>query len=186
MTRNLSESIKQAANSDVVRPIVFMEIRYDTGSARLHTGLGDRQWNGHTWAGVGTLVSIETIAENSELYSSGIQATLTAHDAPIAIALSEDYLGRPIYIHLGLLNEEDALIDEPIMMFSGLLDKQSISIGEGGAVTIVAENRLIDWQRPREFRLNNETLQVLQPGDKGAEFVEQAAEKAIYWGVKDK
>ena len=60
----------------------------------------------------------------------------------------------------------------------------NITLGQQGTIEVVCRSRLADWDNPRVRRYNNQTQQALYPGDLGLEFVEQATEKEIFWGVK--
>jgi hypothetical protein len=74
------------------------------------------------------------------------------------------------------------LIADPMLVFQGLIDQMSITMGETATISLTAENRLIRWERPNVRRWTNEDQQKAFPGDKGLEFVAQTAEKEILWG----
>jgi hypothetical protein len=47
---------------------------------------------------------------------------------------------------------------------------------------MTAENKLVDFRRPREVRYTHEEQQNLFSTDLGLEFVNAIQEKQIYWG----
>jgi hypothetical protein len=47
---------------------------------------------------------------------------------------------------------------------------------------MTAENKLVDFRRPREVRYTHQEQQNLYPADLGLEFVNAIQEKQIYWG----
>jgi hypothetical protein len=54
--------------------------------------------------------------------------------------------------------------------------------GETCSITLTAENRLIDLERPRVRRYTSEDQKSLHPNDKGFDFVNSLQEAEIKWG----
>jgi hypothetical protein len=54
--------------------------------------------------------------------------------------------------------------------------------GQNATIIMSAENRLVDFRRPREVRYTHEEQTNLHPGDLGLEFVTAIQEKQVYWG----
>jgi len=54
--------------------------------------------------------------------------------------------------------------------------------GQDATIGMTAENKLVDFRRPREVRYTDEEQKNLYSGDKGLEFVNSIQEKEIYWG----
>jgi hypothetical protein len=54
--------------------------------------------------------------------------------------------------------------------------------GQNATIGMTAENKLVDFRRPREVRYTDEEQKNLYPLDKGLEFVNSIQEKEIYWG----
>lgn len=185
MSRNASVANVSASEAGVVRPVYFFELHYDSGIVRVSSWTRELTFGDNTYLGLGGMVSIEDIQESGDMGANGVRAVLSGVETTAAaLALNEHYQGRPAYIYLGYLDDVELLVDDPTLVYSGRMDTQNITMGQQSSISVSIENRLIDWDRPKVYRLNNETLQTLSPGDKGAEFVEQAAEKPIYWGIK--
>jgi hypothetical protein len=104
--------------------------------------------------------------------------------ANIALALTEDYQGRECTVLFGALSTTaGTLISSPVTVFQGRMDVMQISDnGQSADITMTAENRLVDFKRPREVRYTHEEQATLFPGDLGLEFVTAIQEKSIYWG----
>ena len=86
-------------------------------------------------------------------------------------------------VWVGFLDSSYALVSDPVLVFSGLVDNSSITLGETATVTIFLESRLITWERVKIQRYTNESQQQLFAGDKFLEFVNQMVEKELIWGV---
>ena len=101
----------------------------------------------------------------------------------IAVALSENYQGRECSVMFGALDSSASLVSSPITIFSGRMDVMSINDdGQNATIGMTAENKLVDFRRPREVRYTDEEQKTLYPTDKGLEFVNAIQEKEIYWG----
>ena len=183
--RIISAAVIAQLNSGTCRPIDMVRIDYDSGVVAAHSGVGTITYGGVDYLGVGTLGSISNISENTELSAAGVTLTLSGVDpALVAIALAEPYQGRICTISRGFLNASYQLILDPIIIFVGRLDTQSIMLGANSQIEVVVENLTADWNRATIRRFNNQDQQTRFPGDKGLEFVTQATEKPVYWGVK--
>lgn len=187
MSRSLSSSNTSAVTAQVVRPVIFVELVYDNATTRVHSDTQSLSFEGKQFTGVGGLGGISAVQEQGELAVSGLELTLSGIDsALVAQALNEPYQGRPASVWVGYKGADNQLVDTPILIFKGRMDRQSISLGEKAEIRISVENRLVDWDRPRVLRYNHASQQSRFPADKGLMFVEQAAEKRIVWGQADK
>ena len=185
MSRSLSVAVEAEVVKTRIKPFWLVYLGFDSGAVRLFSGVGTISWHGNTYTGAGTLGSISPIEETSDVRSNGVQLTLSGISSSlISTALGEQYQGRTCTIWLGFLDSSDALIADPVQMFSGKLDVMSITdSGETCAITVTAENRLVDLERPSEIRYYTDSDQKrLSTGDKGCEFVETLQTKDIVWG----
>lgn len=93
------------------------------------------------------------------------------------VALSGDFDAN-----VNLVRNPYAVLADPKLLFLGRMDNMDIVVGPTATITLKAESRLADLERPRVLRFNDATQQALFPGDRGLEFVEAMIEKAIKWG----
>ena len=105
MSRNLEPAVASAAQSEVVYPVVCVELDYESLTSRAHTGVGELTFNGKTFYGVGDLGSIDAVTESADLSANGLTLTLSSvTQENVAIALGENYQNRPATIYLALLD----------------------------------------------------------------------------------
>lgn len=184
MSRDITSSVSTALVADNVKLALLFQADFDSGTTRAWTGLGDLSWNSQTWSGTGNYLTIGGIEETNEIKATGTTVTLSGIPSElISIALSEDYQGRLLTVWLALFNSSNAIIADPIQVFSGRMDVMEIQEGgETAAITVTVENRLIDLERPRTRRYTNEDQKINYPADKGFEFVPSIQEKQIIWG----
>lgn len=183
MTRDITASATTASQSDVVRPFLMAKLEYT--SATIYVCTADRNivYAGNTYMGVGGFGRVSDFEESIDLQASYIDLTLSGVDsANISQALSENYQGRTATVYLGLHDANYALISDPVVLFKGKMDTQTIVLGEEGVITLRVQNQMADWNRPRVRRYNNDDQRNRYPNDKGLEFVEQMVNKSISWG----
>ncbi|MEC9292247.1 MAG: hypothetical protein VX730_07600 [Pseudomonadota bacterium] len=183
MTRALSSYNAAATSGKTVHPVIFVKIDYTDNPVYAHSDTGTLSFHGETFTGVGQLGSISGIEEQGDLAASGLTMTLAGIDPTLlSQAMHAPHQGRPVHVWIGYLDENRTLVDTPHLIFRGRLDTHTLTLGEQAILTLTAENRLVDWSRPRTLRFNAESQKTRFPADEGFAFVAQATEKTILWG----
>lgn len=186
MSRDMDALNEAAVAADVVIPIQFAELDFESGFVRVHSALGTITWGGYDWLGVGQLGSVEGLEERAELLRKVVTYNLAGVPSDlIAAALDENYLGRSAKTYIGFLNTTTyQLVATPELQDAGLMDTTKSKQGKTCSLAVTAESRMASWSRPVERRYTDTEQQARYPGDKGLEFVSQAAQKEIIWGRK--
>ena len=184
MSRTLTGAVQtESLKTQGAKPVVLVELQFDSGISRLWSGVGNLVWNGDTFLGAGGLGSIDLAQETVEQKALGIRLTLSGiPPSEISLALGEDVIGRIATVWLAFFDASDLLIADPIVVFAGRMDTMDVALADTATVTVTAESRLIDWDRPRERRYTDADQQEKFPGDQGLAFVSQSVEKEIVWG----
>jgi hypothetical protein len=184
MARNLTGAMATAAAAGTVRPAVFYEGEYTTGTLRLWSGVGSIEWNGQTWTGAGQMLGIAPIEELSDVRAAAFHVSLSGEASAILSAnLGAARNGLPGKVWLGFFDDAGALIADPFLAFQGRFDVPDI-IDEGERATIQAryESRLIDLDRPRSRRYTDEDQKLDFPNDRGFEYVPKLQDLEVFWG----
>jgi hypothetical protein len=100
----------------------------------------------------------------------------------ISEAFSQNYQGHAATIWLAPLTAEYAFIADPVVVFKGRMDTMDIALGETATITLAVESRLVDWDRPRIRRYNDEDQRSEFPNDRGFRYVDQMVTKDLKWG----
>lgn len=181
--RDLTAGMEAEVQKDTVYPILLLEGEFTTGTARFWTGLGELSWNGQTWQGLGDLVAISNIDETVEVAAKGFAVSISGQNASnISLALQSCRQGAAGRFWLGLLDAAGAVIADPYLVREGRLDVPAMSDnGESATITISYEDRLIDLERPREFRWTTESQRLFYPNDLGFEFVPSLQDAVDVW-----
>jgi len=183
MSRDITSAALTASQAETVRPVLMAELDFSGGYVRANTSPYTLVFETNDYLGVGNLGGIETVSESAGLQALGVRMTLTGiPSSMISIALGEHYQGRSCRIFIGMLDDSHALIADPVEIFTGRIDTMDIETGETATISLAAESRLVDWERPRIRRYTDADLQREYPGDLGLEFVAKMVEKEIIWG----
>jgi len=181
--RTMQETAAAALQNTNVPYMVLVELDFVEGVVRMCNAGYAFQWNGHTWTGAGNLGSISAIEEGQDLQMYGCTLTLSGLASDIiAKCFGVGYSGRAATIWLAPLDSNYNILADPVIVFKGRMDTMPIQLGENSAVQVTIESKLVDWERPRVRRYNNEDQQAEFPGDLGFEFVPQMVEKNLLWG----
>jgi hypothetical protein len=169
-----------------VRIITFVMLEFAAETVYVHNGIGTYTWGGFDWLGVGSLGSVSTLEEGSEVSPYSITLTLSALDATLSgQALNEDYFMRPVTVYVGALSADDELLNDPLPMWSGFMDVMSITAGQEGSsgdqIVVTCESELAAFDRSANLRYTNQTQQRLYPSDRFFEFMPRIENLKIKW-----
>lgn len=187
MSRGFSSAINTALQSSTVRIVTFAELDFASGTLYVHDGLGTYTWGGNDWVGVGDFGGISSVEEGSEISPYSLNLTLSGLDAGlVATALDENYFMRDVNVYLGLLDDNDALIEDPTQIWAGFMDVMSVTAGASGgdSITLTAESELGKFDRSANLRYTDTMLRKRDADDKFFEFLKDIDGVKISWGKK--
>ncbi len=184
MTGRLSGAAEAETFKTVARPVLLVELGFASGTSRVWSGLGTLSWSGQDWLGVGTLGQVSSVEETLEVRAAGASFGLSGVPADLLThVMTEPLQSRPVKLWLGFMDENWAVVPDPVLIFRGLMD--TVEIRDGGptaTITLLAENRLRDLERLRVRNYTDADQQADYPGDRGFEFVPALQTMTIPWG----
>jgi len=183
MSRNLTTAVSNELAASELQPFFAVKLNFDGGDLRLWTGYGDITVASETYTGGGQILGISPIEETVEIAARGVNLTLNGIDSSIvSLALTENYQTRSAKIYLGVISS-GAVVADPYLVFDGRMDVMTIEdSGETATISMSAESRLIDLERPRLRRYTSDDQKLDHPSDTGLDFVSGLQEKEIAWG----
>lgn len=184
MSRGLSAGVISALSSNTVRPIIFAELHFSSGVVYTHDGIGTYTWGSQDWIGIGSFGTISNIQEGSEVSPYSITLMLSGLDSTMSsAALTEDYFMREVTLYLGMLDEDDVLIDTPTQLWTGFMDVMTVNIGDSGGDTIelVCESELAKFDRSSNLRYTHVQQQKVNSSDLFFEFLKDIEGAKIRW-----
>lgn len=163
---------------------VAVKAEFDTSDIRVWSGIGDATIASETYTGAGTLLGISGNEDTAELSSTGTIVTLSGMDETVlSYALNENYQNRLITIFLVFLMGGSNEVAGTMTMFKGRMTALSINDDtQGATITINAENRLVDLNRPSHLRYTLESQKHILSSDTSFKFVQQIQDMDIIWG----
>jgi hypothetical protein len=183
MTRGLSGTFTTAADRPVVRPIMFFQLVFDSGTVRIHNGVGTFTWGGFTWTGMGALGDVGPLEEGLDLSPFALRITLNGLDPTlVGLALNESIFDRALTIYLGLLDASGQLIEDPHVRWEGMMDHINVTLGNENALELQCEDDLRFFDRANGSLFTDEHQQSRYPGDKFFEYLDQLVDAQIIWG----
>ncbi len=190
MSRGLSSNNAAALDAALIRPVVFVELQFDspTGTLYLHDDIGPltaNDWGGtsRTWDGVGDFGGISKLDEGRDVSPYAVELMLTGIDADIASqVLTDDSVLRNVYILVGLLDSDRTLIDAPHPMWAGYVDDMQVAVGTESVVRVVCESQLAAFEKINGRLQNDADHQAEFAADKFYEYLPQMLDAKFRWG----
>lgn len=184
MSRNITQEFFTAVSGAELRPFWTCDFFFDTEVIRFWNGVSSLEFNGNTYIGSGNLLSFDRVEETKEIQATGIRFQLSGiNTGLISVALSENYQGRKIDVHFGLMANDGSIIPSPVRIFSGSADV--LEIEEGGTTSrlvLSAESDLISLRRATERRRTPEDQRQNFQGDSFFDYVASLKSQDIVWG----
>lgn len=150
---------------------------------RFWSGIGTVLWNSLPWYGIGTLGTIDKLAESIEKTDNGVELTLNYLDDEIRNEVNtNDPIGSDASIFLNVMSIATGLVTESKEVFTGFVDRVEIEdAGVTGSIKVRLAHESARLKQARFYALSDAHQQFLFAGDKGMEFATHMDEP-ISWG----
>lgn len=183
MSRGLSSNFLSEINDDHIKPALFVKAEFST-QLRLWTGYRASSLGGLSYTGAGTLLSISSVQENSDLGTSGLSITLSGCDNTIVSAIrDEQFQGNEITVYLAVLNPETQTVRGYTVFFKGFMDNATyVQNGDTITIKVDVENHLARLSRTNMRLYTKEDQKKFGGNDLGLDYVESIAEQKLTWG----
>ena len=162
-----------------------VQAEFDNDVLRVNTTAGDVVFDGNTYQGVGTLLSMSAFEDTAELKSAGLTIGLSGLDPSIlSHSLTNDYHNRPITVFTGFLDGGGENAGAVMTSFKGRMTSMQITEDPNGAntITVNCENRVVDLKRPCNLRYLKESQKLIDPTGTGFNRMERIQTAEILWG----
>lgn len=138
----------------------LIEFVFDGGTDRFTTAHIDLVYNSETYIASASLIGFGDVSETDRLEISSMDFSVTAvGQALVATALSSDTINRKIILYRGLLDPTTfAIINDPIIIYTGLVTSFSVSENPDGDSTMTwrTGSVLADFSRTAGRRTNHQ------------------------------
>lgn len=189
MTRNLTAGMQAEIVKRTIRPVLLYEGTLADGSTvRYWTGYVSLSWNSQTWIGAGTVIGLAPVEETDDVQAQSTTLTINGvTPAMISMVLQSLANGNLGIIRLAMLDDTNAVISTPRVVFRGLLNAAPLkrAVAEP-VINLGYEHELVDLERPREWRWTDAHQKKLYTGDRGLEHIAALQDAEIPFGNKFK
>ncbi len=199
-------TVSAALSREVVPSILLLELRFASGTVYMSnsaTPFEDEYW-GHTWAGLGNLVSISTLEGGPdnlapftefglgipwELLTTEEQADARLGLVPALVSDRAEYVNRVAILWDQILSDTDvdahgrpAAVGIPSAFRWGLMDKVSLGFSASQiSMTMTVEGPFARKGAPVYGRLADRDQQNRHPGDRGLRYVPEVLSTSPVW-----
>jgi len=185
MDRSSSSAFQTEVAKLQNRPAHLVEVIFDDETVYMTDAYKSITYSGNEYLAVGSFMGFSDIEEAAEVIVSSVTLSLGGIDqAWISRVLTKDYIDRVVKIYTAFLDDSQALVVDPVLIFEGRMDQPVIAEDPDAgtsSVSVRATNAWVDFTRKTGRHTNHEETQIHFPGDKGFEFASEIV-KDVIWG----
>jgi len=185
MSRGINSSVKAALAGDSFRIANLMRFDFssvlritDYGTSVTSVTLGTFTPSSH-------LINFDNISETSALRGNKFSIELSGVDQSyVSILLGSSQIGRRFRAWRAVLDENNAIIGLPFMVFDGIIVGFSISDSSTtSSVSVEIASHWTDFEKTSGRKTNANSQNAFFPNDRGMDFSSTTV-KEIKWGRK--
>jgi hypothetical protein len=182
MTRSLSASVISEIATNKLNPVDLVYLGIASGT-RYTDHYKDLTFDGNTYTASSLFLGSTEVQENSDVVINNITLKFSGADTSIvSILLSNEYMNKVVKVYRGFLNDSQALIADPFLLFDGKITNFSLEENATtSTVSIIVANHWADFERLAGRRTTDTSQKIFFPTDKGMEFASKTIEQ-IKWG----
>lgn len=170
---------------------LLADMQFTTGTMRLSTWEGSLQALGYEWAYLPGVMGISGVQQAENIEYPAIDVSLALPDSSIlslAVGSEKTYRGRLFRLYMAIMDDEFRLVDDPQLLYVGVMDQVQMSTGDGGedkgALTMRCEQPGKDSRNAMSQRLTNQQQSKRYPGDTGLSRMAELAGGPQTWLTK--
>jgi len=185
VNRGTSAAFQTEVEKSQNRPVHLVEVYFDDETVYMTDAYKSITYNANEYQPVGHFIGFSDIEESTEVIVSSVTLSLGGIDQVwISRVLNKAYIDRTVKIYTAFLDDAQALVVDPLLIFEGRMDSPSINEDPDSgqsSVSVSATNAWVDFSRKTGRHTNHEENQIHYPGDKGFEFASEIV-KDVTWG----
>ena len=186
MTRSLTSAVKTELATNDIRPVHLITLGFGTPvnitdcSFSLTSSVSG---SSVTYNASDFILGISNHTEETDITKSSVSLVLSGADQTfISTVLGENVVNDSVDIFRGFLNDSNALISDPFLLYRGKID--SFDISEGDKESTVGLRIVSNWayfEKKNGRKTNNTSQQRFFSADVGMDFASQTVQD-IKWG----
>ena len=186
MARGLSSSVKTQLATGIIDPVLLIEIGFGTPVYLTNASFditSSVSGTSRTYLSNGHLRGISGVSETNKPTKNTLSLSLSAVDQTyVSIALNENIINDDVYIYRGYLDNNNALISDPFLLFYGTIDEYKIGDNTTTANLVLSvTSHWGNFSKVSGRVTTDNSQQRFFSGDKGMEFAALTV-RDIRWG----
>ena len=186
MDRGSTSAFQTEIVKSANKPFHLLKLSFDDISYFLSDAYIPVTFDSNTYTPTGSFLSFSDIVETNETNIETITIALSGVDTTFVNSfLAGGYLDRKVEIYKAFLDSNDALVSNPLLIFSGRLNnpaiKEDVDAGTS-TISVQASSLFVDFDRINTRFTNNESQQSFFAGDTGFRF-SSVIVKELNWGM---
>ena len=186
MTRSLTSAVKTELATNDIRPVHLITIGFASPvnltdcSFSLTSSVSG---SSVTYNASDFILGISNHTEETDITKSSVSLNLSGADQTfISTVLSENVVNDSVDIFRGFLDDSNALISDPFLLYRGKIDSFDIAeTDKDSQVNLSIVSNWADFEKKNGRKTNNTSQQRFFSGDVGMNFASQTVQD-IKWG----
>jgi hypothetical protein len=186
MTRSLTSAVKTELATNDIRPVHLITIGFATPvnltdcSFSLTSSVSG---SSVTYNASDFILGISNHTEETDITKSSVNINLSGADQTfISTVLNENVVNDSVDIYRGFLNDSNALISDPFLLYRGKIDSFDIAeTDKDSQVNLSIVSNWADFEKKNGRKTNNTSQQRFFANDVGMDFASQTVQD-IKWG----
>ena len=186
MPRSLTTAVKNEQATNDIRPVHLITIGFGTPvnitdcSFPLTSSISG---SSVTYSASDFILGISNHTEETDITKSSVSISLSGADQTfISTVLNENVVNDSVDIYRGFLNDSNALIADPFLLYRGKIDSFDIAETDTDSqVNLSIVSNWADFEKKNGRKTNNTSQQRFFSGDVGMDFSSQTVQD-IKWG----
>ena len=186
MTRNLTSAIKTELATNDIRPVHLITIGFGTPvnitdcSFSITSSVSG---SSVTYNSSDFILGISNFSEETEISKSSVNLILSGANLTfISTVLNENIVNDSVDIYRGFLNDSNALISDPFLLYKGNIEEFSIQETDTeSSINLSIVSHWADFEKKNGRKTNNTSQQRFFSNDVGMDFSSETV-LDIKWG----
>ena len=186
MTRSLTTAVKNELATNDIRPVHLITIGFSSPvnitdcSFPLTSSVSG---SSVTYTTSDFIMGLSNFTEETDVTKTSLTLSLSGADQTfISTVLNENVVNDSVDIFRGFLNDSNALIADPFLLYSGTIDTFGISENQkSSTLSLQIVSHWADFDKTNGRRTNNTSQQRFFSADVGMDFSSQTVQD-IKWG----
>ena len=182
MTRSLNASLISELATNKLNPVELVYLGVSTGTYYTDH-YKNISYDGNTYVSSSLFLGASEATESSEIGVNNLVLRFSGADQTIiSLFLNNDYMDKRAWVYRGFLDENQALINHPFLLFDGRIENLSIEEDNNNStVSISIASHWADFDKIKGRKTNTNSQALHFPTDVGFDYASQTA-KDIKWG----